>query len=76
MDKSFQAVVAFYKPVANLTHKQQVMRLYRKYVNDPDHTMCSLRYSVLNSFLPFDPILYLFFNAFHLFCDFVDLFAI
>lgn len=30
MDKSFQAVVSLYKPIAELTHQQQVMRLYRK----------------------------------------------
>ena len=30
MDKSFQAVVSLYKPVAQLSHQQQVMRLYRK----------------------------------------------
>ena len=29
MDKSFAAAVKFYKPIANLTHKQDVMRLYR-----------------------------------------------
>ena len=30
MDKSFAKVVQYYKPVANLTHQQNVMRLYRK----------------------------------------------
>ena len=30
MDKSFQSVVKFYKPIVQLTHTQQVMRLYRK----------------------------------------------
>ena len=32
MDKSFKAAVAFYKPVAKLSHQQDVMRLYRRYV--------------------------------------------
>lgn len=32
MDKSFKAAVAFYKPVANITHRQVVMRLYRRWV--------------------------------------------
>ena len=30
MDKSFSAVVSLYKPVVELTHQQQVLRLYRK----------------------------------------------
>ena len=29
MNKAFQEVVDFYKPVAKLTHRQDVMRLYR-----------------------------------------------
>ena len=29
-DKSFQAVINFYKPVAQLSHKQEVQRLYRR----------------------------------------------
>lgn len=29
MNKNFQHVVKHFKPVPNLTHKQQVMRLYR-----------------------------------------------
>jgi hypothetical protein len=33
MDKSFKTAVAFYKPIAQLTHQQEVMRLYRRYVN-------------------------------------------
>ena len=33
MDKSFKAAVAFYKPVAKLSHQQDVMRLYRRYVS-------------------------------------------
>jgi hypothetical protein len=33
MDKSFKAAVAFYKPMAKLSHQQDVMRLYRRYVS-------------------------------------------
>lgn len=28
--ESFKTVVKFYKPIVNLTHKQEVIRLYRK----------------------------------------------
>ena len=30
LDKAFQATVAAYKPIVQLSHKQEVMRLYRK----------------------------------------------
>jgi len=30
LDKSFKATVAVYKPIVELSHKQEVMRLYRK----------------------------------------------
>ena len=30
MNPSFQTVVNTFKPVANITHKQEVMRLYRR----------------------------------------------
>ena len=33
MDKSFKTAVAFYKPIVQLTHQQEVMRLYRRYVH-------------------------------------------
>jgi len=41
MDKGFQAVVSFYKPLANITHTQQVQRLYRKYVERVAFWACS-----------------------------------
>ena len=39
MDKSFQAVVNVFKPIAQITHKQQVMRLYRKYEYILNHSI-------------------------------------
>jgi len=32
-DASFKAAIAFYKPVAKLTHTQTVQRLYRRWVH-------------------------------------------
>ena len=31
MDKTFQAVVATYKVAPKLSHKQEIMRLYRRF---------------------------------------------
>ena len=31
LDKSFTAAVKFYKPIAKVSHQQDVMRLYRRY---------------------------------------------
>lgn len=37
MDKSFKVVVNTYKPIAQLTHKQEVQRLYRKCLRNLQH---------------------------------------